>query len=326
MQHVRAYGAFAIKAAISLALLYIAARFLNFDALRERFDHLNIVWAAAALLGLVVQVVLVALRWRRIAAFCGGSMTRWSATRYTLIGTFFNQVLPSTVGGDAARIWLLARDTGAWKSAVYSVLIDRALGLIWLALLVLVCLPWSLSLIQNPVGRMTLAVIGIGGVASPFGLLLFSRLGGGAATRWKPLRHLVELAGLAWRALVDAKTGAPVGLISVVVQLITVIVVWFCARAIGSPLTVIDATLLIPPIILIASIPLSIAGWGVRESAMLAAFGYAGLPQSDGVIVSILFGAANLVVGVLGGITWVVSASSLRFAALQEASEHALDT
>ena len=56
---------------------------------------------------------------------------------------------------------------------------------------------------------------------------------------------------------------------------------------------------------LIATIPASIAGWGVRESAMVLAFSYAGLEESDGLIVSILFGAASLAVGTIGGIVWV---------------------
>ena len=58
---------------------------------------------------------------------------------------------------------------------------------------------------------------------------------------------------------------------------------------------------------LIATIPVSIAGWGVRESAMVLAFSYAGLAESDGLIVSILFGAASLAIGGIGGIVWVAS-------------------
>ena len=53
--------------------------------------------------------------------------------------------------------------------------------------------------------------------------------------------------------------------------------------------------------------PISIAGWGVRESAMVLAFGYAGLAEGDGLIVSILFGVATLTVGALGGVVWVAS-------------------
>ena len=46
---------------------------------------------------------------------------------------------------------------------------------------------------------------------------------------------------------------------------------------------------------------------GRRESAMVLAFSYAGLAESDGLIVSILFGVGNLVVGAIGGIVWVAS-------------------
>ena len=61
------------------------------------------------------------------------------------------------------------------------------------------------------------------------------------------------------------------------------------------------------PVILVASLPISIAGWGVRETAMVLAFSYAGLAESDGLIVSILYGAATLAVGVIGGIVWAAS-------------------
>jgi Uncharacterised protein family (UPF0104). len=67
-----------------------------------------------------------------------------------------------------------------------------------------------------------------------------------------------------------------------------------------------------PPVILIATVPVSIAGWGVRESSMIVAFAYAGLAQSDGLTLSILFGAVGFIVGVVGGIVWIVSGLRLR--------------
>jgi hypothetical protein len=41
---------------------------------------------------------------------------------------------------------------------------------------------------------------------------------------------------------------------------------------------------------------------------MIAAFGYAGLAQSDGLIVSLLFGAGYLVLGIVGGLVWILTA------------------
>ena len=54
-----------------------------------------------------------------------------------------------------------------------------------------------------------------------------------------------------------------------------------------------DALFLVLPVMLIATIPISIAGWGLRESAMVLAFSFAGLAESDGLIVSILFGVSQ---------------------------------
>jgi len=316
---------FATKVAISLALLYVAVRFVNFGILRERLYRLDYFWIAAALIALGLQLTLASFRWQRIADFGGVRLSAGRAVLYTLIGSFFSQVLPSTVGGDAARIWLLARDAGAWKNAIFSVLIDRISGLIWLAVLVLFCLPWSLALIANPVGRSALVLIGLAGAAAPAGLLMLSLLGGTSIGRWRAVRHLAEIARTVWTVLTSARTGAAVAVISVTVHLMTVAVLWFCSQAIGSSFTFLNSLLLIPPVILISAIPVSIAGWGVRESAMIAAFTYAGLPESDGLLVSILFGASSFVIGIAGGIAWSLGANRLRLHSLSEARNHAMD-
>ncbi len=65
--------------------------------------------------------------------------------------------------------------------------------------------------------------------------------------------------------------------------------------------------LLIPPISLITLIPISIAGWGVREQSMQVAFSYAGLSAADGVTISLLFGAVYFIVGAAGGLAWLLS-------------------
>jgi glycosyltransferase 2 family protein len=39
----------------------------------------------------------------------------------------------------------------------------------------------------------------------------------------------------------------------------------------------------------------------------MVAFGYAGLAQTDGTVVSILFGAVSFIVGGAGGLVWILS-------------------
>jgi len=65
-------------------------------------------------------------------------------------------------------------------------------------------------------------------------------------------------------------------------------------------------------VLLISSIPVSIAGWGVREGALMLAFSYAGLAQGDGLLVSMLFGGVMLAAGIVGGVTWLAGAERTR--------------
>ena len=95
---------------------------------------------------------------------------------------------------------------------------------------------------------------------------------------------------------------------------------WSAARSVAADLSLLDALFLVLPVILVSIVPVSIAGWGVREGAMVAAFTYAGLPQSDGLIVSLLFGAGFLVLGAVGGLIWVLNDERAEAPAMQGAA------
>jgi uncharacterized membrane protein YbhN (UPF0104 family) len=90
---------------------------------------------------------------------------------------------------------------------------------------------------------------------------------------------------------------------------------WCLAKSVGAPLEWSQALLLVLPVLLIASIPLSIAGWGTRETAMVLAFAYAGLPESDGLIVSVLLGITGFAVGLVGGAVWILDRGTRRLQA-----------
>jgi hypothetical protein len=92
----------------------------------------------------------------------------------------------------------------------------------------------------------------------------------------------------------------------------TAAIAWSLARAVEAQFEFVHALLLVLPVMLIATAPISIAGWGVRESALVLAFSYAGLPETDGLIVSILLGGVMFAVGIIGGIIWLASPESPR--------------
>ena len=61
---------------------------------------------------------------------------------------------------------------------------------------------------------------------------------------------------------------------------------------------------------LISTLPISLAGWGVREGAMVAALTFVGVETSEALALSILFGLTLLVVSLLGAIFWLIKRRS----------------
>ncbi|MFZ0067468.1 MAG: lysylphosphatidylglycerol synthase transmembrane domain-containing protein [Pseudolabrys sp.] len=299
------------KAAISILLLYFSLRWGNVSTIPGRLSRLEPGWVALALGLLTTQIVFLAIRWKTIAVACGANLSFVPALQLSFIAAFFNQVLPSTVGGDGARIWLLARRSAAgWARATYSVLIDRIVGVFALALVVLVCLPWTFELIHDAIARTVLLMIGFG---ATIGAMVFVFIGARFQKlfdRWTLTRHLAAAARVAATLCGSLHSFSLVIACSIAIHLITIAAAWCCVKAIGAPVSFLQVLFLIPPVLL--TVPISIAGWGVRETSMIAAFGVAGLAQSDGLTLSVLFGAASFAVGVIGGIVWIASGLHVR--------------
>lgn len=303
----RRLASFLAKALISALLLYLCLRRVNLGSVQQQLGGLNLGWAPFVLAALCVQTLLLAWRWREIVAVCGARLHLTAALQYSFIGVFFSQVLPSTVGGDAARIWLMARGGAGWPTASYSVLIDEVVGVTVLAVLVVACLPWTLDLVRDSAAGAAVALLGFGALAGTMAFLALGVMPRRVMEKWWVSRHLAVASRLAWCLCRSASAGTQTAALSFVIQLTTVIVAWGAAMAAHASVGFSELTFLVLPVTLIATIPISIAGWGVRESAMVLAFSHAGLAASDGLIISILLGLTNFTVGAIGGIVWIAS-------------------
>jgi uncharacterized membrane protein YbhN (UPF0104 family) len=298
----------AIKILISAALLYLALSKANFSELLARIDVRSLGWIALAIAVTFLQIFIGVLRWRIVSAECGAPLRTRQAMRYNLIGTFFNQTLPSSIGGDAVRLWLVARAGAGWRAATYSIFVDRAIGLIALAIIIVVSLPWSYHLIDNAYGRTALLLVDLAALAGGAGFLLIGVLPWPWLKRWWGTHHIHACAVIANRVIFSRPTGPRIVLLSLLVHVLTVVIAWCVVQSIAAPVAFGQTFLLIPPVMLITMLPISIAGWGVREATMGLAFGYAGLMTNEGINISLLFGAVSFIVGAFGGLVWIFSA------------------
>lgn len=295
-----------IKVVVSGLLLYMALNWVSIGTVASRLSQLDPRWLSLCLLVPLIQTLLLSLRWQTIISQCGSDLQLGQLVRVSLIAQFFNQTLPSSVGGDAMRIWHVAKETN-WRTATYSVVVDRVVGVTALAMVVTACLPWTLELVRNPVGRSALLLIGLGCIG---GGLVFVGLASDrlhVLQRWAPTRHLAATATVALGILRSPRALARIFGLSFVIHGLTAVLAWCAARSVGAELSLLYALFLVLPVVLIATVPISVAGWGVREGVMVAAFGYAGLPPADGLIVSLVYGISYLAIGAIGGVVWIVA-------------------
>jgi uncharacterized membrane protein YbhN (UPF0104 family) len=297
-----------LKILVSAGLLYLALRKVDFHELASRFNVASFGWIALAIAATLLQIFVGVLRWRIVSAECGAPLGVTQATRFNLIGAFFNQTLPSSIGGDAVRLWLVARGGAGWRAATYSIFVDRAIGLIALAVVIVASLPWSYQLIADPNGRSALLLVDFAALAAGVGFLVLGRLPWPWLKRWWATHHIHACSVIANRVIFSRDRGPKIALLSFLVHLLAVVIAWCVVRSIAAPVLFGQVFQLIPPVMLITMMPISIAGWGVREATMGLAFGYAGLMSSEGVNVSLLYGAVGFVVGAFGGLVWIFSA------------------
>ncbi|MGY8668652.1 lysylphosphatidylglycerol synthase transmembrane domain-containing protein [Bradyrhizobium sp. UFLA05-109] len=298
----------AAKIIVSGALLYLALRKVNPSDLFSRFTVSSLYWIALAIAVTFLQIFVGVLRWREISAECGAPLELERAMRYNVIGTFFNQTLPSAIGGDAVRLWLVARAGAGWRAATYSIFVDRAIGLIALAIVIVASLPWSYRLINDAQGRSALLLLDFAALGAGLGFLLLGALNWPWLKRWWATHHIHACAVIANRAIFNRSRGPIVTILSLLVHVLTVVIAWCVVQSIAAPISFGETFLLIPPVMLITMMPISIAGWGVREATMGLAFGFAGLAANEGVNISLLYGAVSFIVGAFGGLVWIFSA------------------
>jgi uncharacterized protein (TIRG00374 family) len=295
----------AAKGAISALLIWYVMRNLDVGDIVRQLGHASYITLISSVVSLVVLQLAAAWRWAIILRALGYFLGLGKMMALVLVGQFFSQVLPSSVGGDAVRIWEIHRVGVPTKVAVSSVLLDRGIGLIGLVLLVAIMQPVSSTLTGDPtlhnginllIGLSCLGVIG--------GLILEKVLQ--PWTRFRPLRAIAGLAHDFRIVVFKPRAIAATMILSIIYQAGAVAVVYILAKGLGIPISFLACLALIPLTNFVTLMPISIAGWGVREAAFIFLLGLVGIGASQALALSILFGLTTLVASVSGAVVWLL--------------------
>ena len=270
--------------AVSATLLLVVARALDVDEVITRLAQLSGPWVALGLGITVVQVVALAWRWRFTASRLGIDLPMRRAVSEYYISILLNQLLPGGVSGDISRAWRHARTPAPTGPAVRAVILERASGQVIMTTAAVV----SLLALPLASGLVRLSTAGIALVA----VALLVAMG---------LRRLspASLAGRFWadtREALLARKAFPVQLASGVLVVGSYIALYLvAARAVGVDTPLVRLLPLVAPVLMTMLIPITVAGWGVREAAAASLWGLVGLTPEDGVSISVAYGLFVLV-------------------------------
>jgi glycosyltransferase 2 family protein len=255
-----------------------------------------------AFLLLSAATLVAALRWSVILRALGSPRNIRVTYPLSLIGLFFGQALPAGVGGDVVRVWLGCKEGLSARVSISSVLGDRLTGLLSILLIVTAELPMIRRLLPGQAFFYTLLAILAAGYAGFAGLTILDKL----PPRLHAFRIVRGFAGVSadLRTMLS-RAGPAVLFFGIVIQACNIAAVAFLAAGLHLRADLLASLIVVPLANILQSLPISIAGWGVRESFFVAAFGMLAIGAPQAIALSVVFGLLIVVSSLPGGILWL---------------------
>jgi uncharacterized membrane protein YbhN (UPF0104 family) len=289
--------------ALTILTLYFVFRGIN----RQVFARLLAIQdrrlLVAAAFFILLQIGLGAERWRTIisAMTRGRSPSLLSVQAVFYSSIFFNYLPLGTVGGDIARVWLARKFALSIKQLVLSVLLDRMLVVGALIVLAVVTLPD----IAHPIavtawfGSAAFLVI----IAAGFLLLRpIARMLG----RWRDRRLIYLLLRATEELHYLTQRGGALGLVWALSSAMCGALAAHCiARSLNIDVGLTAMIAVMSIVTFVAALPISLAGWGVREVSIVGLLGLLGVDRESALLLSVEFGIIGMLMSLPGGVIWL---------------------
>ena len=311
----RAWRVAATLAVTGLCTAYIVWK-IDVGKTVHVLTHARYAWWVLSLAIMTLSVWPMAWRWQRLLAARGIHESLNRLVRTYFVGYAAGQVLPTSLGGDASRIYeTMRRHEGAGGAAAGTVLLERALG--GTATLVLAAAGFALAVGRYDVGGYLWVELGFVVVAALAGVVLFSTRMHGPLRRLRPLLRTlrverplreVYLALHAFRD--DAGLLGAMFALTLVVQAVRVLAIWAAGKAVGVDLSPRPYYVMGPLLFLVMLVPFTVNGLAVRESFFVSFLGALGVAADPAFATGFLFFVVTIALALPGAA--IVARESLR--------------
>jgi len=293
----------AVKCGLSIALIGWVVGSLDLGSLGQVLARLQAWVLILALVLMALQGFILGWRWHRIVTLLGGELSPANAMRWVFMGLFFNQALPTSIGGDAVRIWKLRQHGASLNFAFGSVALERASGLAIMGLMISACVPAVWYQMNNLV---LLGALLLAGPMLAAGLIL-AAVADRFPANWLPPRPnelLARLCGSLRRIATRPLALLEVSGLAALASLTGFLAAFVLGANLGIDLGLPAYIVLVGGAVLLSVLPISLGGWGVREIGMVALFGAVGVPAEPALALSLAWGLMPLLASLPGGLLW----------------------
>jgi uncharacterized protein (TIRG00374 family) len=295
-----------LKIGVSAVLLVYCFRRVGWEALWTEIAGAHAGWMVLYVGVSFLATWVSALKWHVLATARGLCASRSKLTVLYMVGYFFNNILPTSVGGDVVRAYELGKTDGQQAEAMASVFMERFTGLTALILFA-VC-----TLIMEPriLGdlKLTLALGMVCAAYLSVIVLVFQR----AALRFlqarlpfSPVQHILRKMQKLQEAILLYQYERRALWVSMLYSggfyVITVFIVYVGCLTFAYVPALSDLFLVVPIMHILFMLPISLGGIGLQEWAYMVVLSMLGVPAAVGLSVALLYRTRTIVFGLLGG-------------------------
>jgi uncharacterized protein (TIRG00374 family) len=302
-----------LKIVVSGGLLVLLLTRVDLARLWELLRTASIGWLAAALGVYFIGIVISVWRWGVLLQAQHVAVGFAARLKSFLVATFFNNFLPSNIGGDVIRIRDTAGPAGSKTLATTVVLVDRGLGLLGLVFVAAsgATLAARLSTAIGPMAPGLLWGVLVAAIAIAAPVVLLPH---GIGKLLRPLRAIhqewVEERIARLTSALARFRDAPLALAAcfvgaIVVQAIIVGFYWAIAHALNLHVSLAHLAIVVPMSLVVQMLPVSMNGFGVREATFGFYFTSLGLPLESALALSFI-GAALIMLFSTSGVPFLM--------------------
>ena len=291
-----------VRIIITGIILTLIFRNIEIKSVKDIILQADVKLLFVAVIFQLLSTVLAGFRWGKVMNKLNfGNSTAFYLQSY-FKGSFFNQGLPTSIGGDAVRVLDVAQNGHRKRDAFIGVFIDRVLGLVGLLILNLFAnyalpdlLPENLFLMIN--------LIVLGGLLGFICFIYIHKIK--ALYKGRLLNYILRVSQQLNLILHDIRSIFFHLVIGVLIHLFSIINIYFVSQSVGLEFSLLTIAVIVPPVILLTLIPVSLAGWGIREGAMIGLFGLIGAAATNVLSMSILYGIILIIASLPGLYTYL---------------------